>query len=450
MYIFISHSSKDAETAQKLCEFMEQNGIDCFLAPRDIRAGYEYAAEIVEGVDRSDGVLLILSEASNRSPHVLREVERAVTRSIPILVYKIEEVTLSKSMEYFLMTHQWMNSGQNSYEDILKNIEKLKKGSEKPIQQNPVQETTFSEPKKNNKKKLWAAVAVIAAVAVLAVGISIGVFSKNHKNSEIEVELGDTVTFGTYNNAAIDWRVLQISEDQTEAILVSDKVLTVKAYDAPESGKFNYNGNEDYYAVDSLAETDLELQAFVRGDNSWETSNIRTWLNSSEENVQYEGQAPESAAMADRTNGYNAEPGFLCGFTEEELEAIKETTLETKENALSDQDMVVTQDKVFLLSMEELEWFKEANVSLLAEPTPEAVKKDNATWYRDYCLGFGIENHMWWLREPVEGSSSQCYLVGNGYQAENIYMWEAGVESFGIRPAITVDLTSDCIKTETP
>ena len=110
MYIFISHSSTDAKTAQDLCAYIEENGNDCFLAPRDIRPGCEYAAEIIEGVDRSDAVLLVLSNASNQSPHVLREVERAVTRSIPILVYKIEDVELTKSMEYFLMTHLWMYS----------------------------------------------------------------------------------------------------------------------------------------------------------------------------------------------------------------------------------------------------------------------------------------------------------------------------------------------------
>lgn len=121
-----------------------------------------------------------------------------------------------------------------------------------------------------------------------------------------------------------------------------------------------------------------------------------------------------------------------------------------RHHALCETDLVETRDKVFLLSMDELKWFEEANVSLLAEPTEQAVEQDETYWYRDYCLGFGTQYHMWWLREPVEGSSSQCYLVGNGYQEENIYTWETGVESFGIRPAVTVDLTKDCIRMEMP
>lgn len=54
-----------------------------------------------------------------------------------------------------------------------------------------------------------------------------------------------------------------------------------------------------------------------------------------------------------------------------------------------------------------------------------------------------MEEYYWWLREPVADSSSKCYMVGNGYWEENIIENIVGLEGFGIRPAITVDLTSD-------
>ena len=79
MYVFLSHSSIDADVANGLCQELEKNGIGCFLAPRDIRSGHEYAEEIIYGIDRSDAMILVLSNNSNQSPHVLREVERAVS-----------------------------------------------------------------------------------------------------------------------------------------------------------------------------------------------------------------------------------------------------------------------------------------------------------------------------------------------------------------------------------
>ncbi|MGN0375439.1 MAG: DUF6273 domain-containing protein [Butyrivibrio sp.] len=480
MYIFISHSSTDASIANELCNAIESNGDRCFLAPRDIRSGYEYAAEIITGIDKSDVMLLILSEEANKSPHVLREVERAVTKSIPIIVYKLEDVVLSKSLEYFLMAHQWMNADKGSHEELLRSINNLKAREAASPYAPPV-----SAPAKNKNKHKYIIPVIgvlVTVVIILAVALIINSVNKNHDkdspttgasaenntsqtpaeintteesttsskpdNVQTDVQLGDTVVFGRYNDADIYWQVLHISDDGKEAVMVARDVLTFKAFDAAESGKYNYKDDIKYYGSDSPAETDLELQAYVRGNSSWENSNIRTWLNSSKRNVTYEGQAPIALAMADGKNGYDHEAGFLNGFTDEELSAIVETTIETKGNDISDSDTIVTQDKVFLLSLDELEWFKEADVSLLADPTPESLEKNTTFWYNDYCIGFGLTACMWWLRDPVENYSCQCYLVGNGYREENIYTWEVGVESFGIRPAITVDLTSGCINAE--
>ena len=53
MQIFISHSSRDASIAVQICERLEKSGLNCFIAPRDIRPGKEYAEEIVKGIDNS-------------------------------------------------------------------------------------------------------------------------------------------------------------------------------------------------------------------------------------------------------------------------------------------------------------------------------------------------------------------------------------------------------------
>lgn len=445
MYIFISHSTNEANIAGELCNAIENAKNRCFIAPRDIRSGHEYAEEIAMGIDRSDAVLLILSKAANKSPHVLREIERAVSKAIPILVYKVEEVELTKSMEYFLMTHQWMEAGKNTCQDVVKSVNNLKS---RELDVESVAEVENEECDGSKKKNRFVTTAIVAVIALLIVifAFSDGKKTGNSENNnrhflvQEDVKLGDTIVMGSYNGEDIYWRVLKISEDRTEAVIVTRDVITVKAYDAAESGRFNHDGTENYYFDNEKLTDDMELQAYVQGNSNWETSNIRTWLNSSLENVKYEGQAPASEAMAEGVNGYNNEKGFLCSFTDEEMAIIKTTNVVTKGNALSDTSTIVTRDKVFLLSMDELAWFEEANVSLLAVPTPKAIENNKTYWYQDYCIDYGVENMMWWLREPVENSSSMCYLIGNGYYEENIYTWEVGVESFGIRPAMTIDL----------
>lgn len=252
------------------------------------------------------------------------------------------------------------------------------------------------------------------------------------------MKAGDTITFGMYNNEEIEWRVLKLSEDGKEAVLISKNILCMKAYDAAESGRCSYDKEGNRYLKGSAADIDQQLQIQVWGNNDWSLSNIRTWLNSSDEVVKYDGQAPVTAAMAEGHNGYQNEPGFLYGFKEEELEAIKEVENITCGNKVSDRDTIVTKDKVYLLSLEELKWFEEAGISLLAEPTEAAVTGDGTGWYLLDMEIYSEKAYYWWLREPVKEASAKCYLVGNGIEEENIYKKDVSMEGFGIRPVITV------------
>ncbi len=446
-HIFISYSSKDTKAAQRVCSLLEEKGKKCFIAPRDIRTGCEYAEEIINGIDDAGVMVLLMSEHANQSPHVLREVERAVSKSIPILVYKMDDVQLSKSMEYFLMTHQWLNAESDpNMEKILEFVQKVEcKNDQEPEKVAEEKNLENTNPVKVPAIRKWLLpVVVIAAIFVLLGGI----FYIKSQTPKHKVAVGDTITFGTYNDEAIEWRVLRISEDGKQAVLISKYILTMKAFDAAESGKFNSDGTNDYWAEESAADTDLEIQVLARGNSDWSTSNIRTWLNSANEVVTYTGQAPVVTAMAEKKNGYNNESGFLYNFTEEERNAIIPTENTTAGNALSAESKIITTDLVYFLSVDELAWFDEAGMSKLTHPTEAAVAQDKTNWYVIDNNEFEIEEYCWWLRTPVSGTSSQCYMVGNGFTEENLWERNVGLEGYGIRPAVTVDLSSDALQFE--
>lgn len=422
MNIFISHSSKDAVAAEKVCRVLEEKGNKCFIAPRDIRPGREYAEEIINGLEQSAVVVLLMSKNANQSPHVLREVEHAVSNKIPILVYKLEDVVLTKSMEYFLMTHQWIDREEaGDYREILDFVQDL---------------PTPGQKKSRRSEKCFAA----AAVTLFVVLAALLAYGSLHRQKKAEVQVGDTVLFGSYYGEDIAWRVLKLSEDGTQAVLVSKDILTMKAFDAAESGSYNRDGENDYWSLESAADTDIELQARVRGNSDWSVSNLRTWLNSDSEVVAYQDQPPMSSAMAEKKNGYNNEPGFLHDFTADELEAIVEQENVTKGNGISETDAVTTYDKVYLLSAEELSWFDEAGISKWAVPAQTAVEHDDSGWYLSDYNEFGIKELSWWLREPDTEAGSLCYLVDNGYTTDILRKENAGLEGFGVRPALTVDL----------
>ena len=45
--VFISYSSVDRTAADTVCSILEQNGIGCWIAPRDITPGLDFAEAII-------------------------------------------------------------------------------------------------------------------------------------------------------------------------------------------------------------------------------------------------------------------------------------------------------------------------------------------------------------------------------------------------------------------
>lgn len=108
--IFISYSKADKAQADAVCAHLESFKIQCWIAPRDIHPSEDWAEAIINAMDKSKILLLIFSATSNQSPQVRREVERAVNKGLSILPFRIEEVELSKSMEYFISAQQWLDA----------------------------------------------------------------------------------------------------------------------------------------------------------------------------------------------------------------------------------------------------------------------------------------------------------------------------------------------------
>ncbi|MDE7200782.1 MAG: hypothetical protein K2O91_02510 [Lachnospiraceae bacterium] len=299
-----------------------------------------------------------------------------------------------------------------------------------------------SEKNKNTDKRKKALefieIFVVAAICIIMYFHERGVSAQN--SADTHPTLGESVLFGTYLGEPIEWRVIR-AEKNGEVVLIAENILTMKAFDAADSGNFNYDEDDNSYwsIYETEADRDLELQAYVRGNSCWADSDLRTWLNSDRENVVYDGIGPVTVAMSAHKNGYANEPGFLNGFTEQEKGAIVPTENITNGNAL-DGGEVCSTDLVYLLSEEELSWLVEADVNIRAKPTAQAVEQDQTSWYNMYSLEFGIEAYYWWLREPVPDTASNCYVVDIGYKSRLLRDDKAvGLEGIGVRPVVRVD-----------
>jgi hypothetical protein len=107
---FVSYSSKDKTIADAACAMLESAGVRCWIAPRDIRPGGEYGAAIIDAIDQCRVMVLIFSSSANDSRQIHREIERAVSKGVPIVPVRIEDVTPTRSMEYFLGAIHWLDA----------------------------------------------------------------------------------------------------------------------------------------------------------------------------------------------------------------------------------------------------------------------------------------------------------------------------------------------------
>jgi TolB-like protein len=120
--VFLSYSSIDKTAADTVCSVLEQNGINCWIAPRDITPGLDFAEAIIDGIKSSKLFILVYSSNSNNSKQVIREVDRAVHLGLPVINLRLEDVPLSKQLEYYLSSVHWLDAKTPPME---KHIDKL-------------------------------------------------------------------------------------------------------------------------------------------------------------------------------------------------------------------------------------------------------------------------------------------------------------------------------------
>ena len=109
--VFLSHSSKDKPIADKVCQFLEEKGLSCWIAPRNIVPGSDWAASISTAITASKVFLLIYSENSAASSQVGRELSLAESKDdVFVVPYKVDETELSGSFEYYLTGAHWISA----------------------------------------------------------------------------------------------------------------------------------------------------------------------------------------------------------------------------------------------------------------------------------------------------------------------------------------------------
>ena len=109
--VFISYADSDRTSdgklvARQICDALEEAGIICWIATRDIATGEIFAEAIVKSISESKVTLLIFSENAKESPFVLGEVNEAVSQKKPVVTFIIEPVKDDDKWRLYLNTSQ--------------------------------------------------------------------------------------------------------------------------------------------------------------------------------------------------------------------------------------------------------------------------------------------------------------------------------------------------------
>jgi len=250
------------------------------------------------------------------------------------------------------------------------------------------------------------------------------------------LNVGAKIKFGSLYNQPIVWLVAAKNHTgyPSGAItLVTERIIKIMCWDAKEPSNSN-SDRRDY------------------GNNRYIYSNIRKWLNSKAGAGQwYEPQnaadaPPTEANVWNNYNPYDQQAGFLNAFSENERNAILETTLTVVKSYTDGGGSETFQDKVFLLSTTEvglanesgiaegsrLDLFTTDNSSRLCYPTAAAISNNS---YSNSSLAVDKPCY-WWLRTPYASNAHGVRgVTSDGSLGIYSYAYNG---SRGLRPALNL------------
>ena len=261
------------------------------------------------------------------------------------------------------------------------------------------------------------------------------------------VKVGDYITLGKYNGEMILWRC--VAEDENGQLFLSDKNLCYRSFDSiGEVDKIETKGS---HTKNVLRQTERarwsdEIQDWYNlyGSNYWGDSNIRSWLNSSEN----EGSVKWLCGCPPRGETERKEKGFLHrdNFTNSEKTVIKTVYLKNYLDG-ADKDKAVggintsgtdynnsiyeiLQENMFLLDLDQI-----AAIEKICEIKSYLVL-DEGWWLKTPYIGYRLINkddYLSMLSLFVQNASSRISFNYKNIETEIDY--EESNYSKGIRPA---------------
>lgn len=165
--VFISYSSKNKTAADAICHVLEENGVKCWMAPRDIPAGSEYGDLIDEAIKSSEIIVVVFSQTAAESPWVKGELNIAFEEQKTIIPFRIDSTPLKGQNRVILNQKHWIDA----YPDFEEKFSDLVNAVLHSLGRTPIEKRLTI--KRETRKKNLKMPIIIGAVLLCLVIISI-------------------------------------------------------------------------------------------------------------------------------------------------------------------------------------------------------------------------------------------------------------------------------------
>lgn len=135
--VFVSHSSKNFALADEIRALLEDRGVGCWIAPRDISGSKLYFEEIISGIRECSVTLLLLTDESNKSDAVAREIERSFGYQKPVLPLRLKAVEPSIKLEFIVKSCQFIDAFNTPIKkrvnEVIRIVRAIEQGDKPPL-----------------------------------------------------------------------------------------------------------------------------------------------------------------------------------------------------------------------------------------------------------------------------------------------------------------------------
>ncbi len=219
--VFLSHSTQDKVVADAVCAALEAEKIRCWIAPRDIKSGENWAEAITRALKSSRLMVLIFSDHSNQSKQVANELTLAVGAKAVVVPFKIEDIPPNQVMEYYLTGAHWLDAMNPPTESQISHLVELVK---KTLDGEPgvyvqTEKSMGKTPTGTGFRKTRNALSALKKVGLAAVALIFGgllVYGVNSYSTQIGLREGAAEEGKTGNGAFIPPEIGTIVVTKTE------------------------------------------------------------------------------------------------------------------------------------------------------------------------------------------------------------------------------------------